>query len=149
MTKSLNGFDIAIIDIDREIFAHAHALLSAHLGGQAVVRDPKILEAALDTPRALFERSQQVSIYQLAAVLAGTIVRTKPFADGNQRMAFVAMKMLLDINGYQLDISERQAAKLIRKLADGEAEDKALEKVLSANCYAGAPLRLSQYRDGE
>src|SRR6266705_7199137 len=82
-----------------------HAEQLALFGGPAGIRDRGALESALGRPinRWHYEKADMA---QLAAAYAFGIARNHPFVDGNKRMALVAARTFLLINGYQISASK-------------------------------------------
>lgn len=106
-------------------FKLVHAVHEKQLvehGGPSGIRDEGLLASALARPRnsALNESSDAAS---LAASYAFGIARNHPFVDGNKRTAFVAMEVFLDLNGFELDISDEAAVLNMLDFAAGQVEE--------------------------
>lgn len=85
-----------------------HDKLLARFGGLAGVRDPGLLDSALNRPKQLFHYEER-PIFDLAAAYAEGIVKNHPFLDGNKRTGFVAAGIFLLSNGYRLTAPEEEA----------------------------------------
>lgn len=81
-----------------EMVRALHDQAVALFGGSTGLRDPGLLESALDRPRNLFAYGNDPSLFDLAATCAA-IVRNHPFVDGNKRAAAMAALVFLHVNG--------------------------------------------------
>lgn len=132
-----------------------HAELIARYGGATGVRDPGALEAALARPANLLASGGPgVSIERLAVTVCYSIARIRhPFADGNKRMGFAALVIILEMNGLILDAGEVQAANIMNDVSAGRLSEDALVEWVSANTYpieeAGPPVADSPRQMGD
>ena len=111
-----------------------HTELLAEHGGAPGVRDLGALEAALARPFQLMAYAEEKpGVIDLAAAVCAGILRNHPFVDGNKRAAFVALGLVLGLNGFELDAKEREAADRILALAAGELTEAAFRDWLLAN----------------
>jgi death-on-curing protein len=97
----------------------AHELLVVRFGGTHGVRDPGLLDSALNKPRQLFCYGSP-TLYEMAAAYAFGIVKNHPFLDGNKRTGFIAASLLLESNGFRFAAPEEEAVIFTRGLAAGE-----------------------------
>ena len=74
----------------------------AEHGGLEGIRDEGLLESALARPINLNIYEGETDPARLAAAYAAGIVRNHPFADGNKRVAFLAIGLFLGLNGWRL-----------------------------------------------
>ena len=98
--------------------------LAEHGGGEGI-RDAGLLESALQRPLNKFGYNQP-DLFDLAAAYAYGIARNHPFVDGNKRMALVACRTFLLLNGYQLAATGQEKYKTFIGLAAGELDEDAL-----------------------
>lgn len=100
----------------------AHEEQLVEHGGPSGIRDEGLLASALARPRnsALYESPDAAA---LAASYAFGISRNHPFIDGNKRTAFVAMEVFLDLNGFELEVSDEAAVLNMLELAAGQIEE--------------------------
>ena len=114
-----------------------HDRLLAIDGGQAGIRDPGLLESALERPRNkfLYEASD---IFTLAATLADGLVNNHPFNDGNKRIGFLCSAVSLEKNGFCLIADEAQATIVFLELARGEIDVETLANWFKENSKASA-----------
>ena len=108
-----------------------HAEAVAVFGGAPGLRDPGLLDNALERPRNLYAFGEGASLFKLAAVTCAGIGRSRPFADGNKRAAVLAAQAFLDLNGYDFRPPEGEVVTVIEALAAGQLEQDALALWLS------------------
>jgi death on curing protein len=99
-------------------------LLSAAVsGGDLVVRDLGLLDAAAHRPRAVVLGVEAYeTLWLKAAALLDSIVCTRPLSEGNWQLGWVAAVTLCDINDWWIDADEDEALELIRGVDRGKAE---------------------------
>ena len=98
-----------------------HAIIIEKIGGTNGLRDEGALISALARPFATFD---SVELYpspiRKAAALAESIIVNHPFVDGNKRMGYVLMRLLLMKYGYDIAASENQKYDFIIGIANGQ-----------------------------
>jgi death on curing protein len=95
-------------------------LAAAVTGGDLVVRDLGLLDAAAHRPRATVLGVQAYdTLWLKSAALLDSIVCTRPLAEGNWRLGWVAAVTLCDINGWWIDADEDEALDLVRDVGRG------------------------------
>jgi len=67
-----------------------------------------------------FGKEQFKSPIEKAAAIAESIAHNSPFIDGNKRTASVAMRLLLEIYGYELRNRQEDRIELLTRTAAGE-----------------------------
>jgi death on curing protein len=98
-------------------------LATAVTGGDLVVRDLGLLDAAAHRPRAtVLGVEAYETLWTKAASLLDSIVRSRPLAEGNWRLGWVAAVTLCDINGWWIDADEDAALDLVRQVGRGETD---------------------------
>lgn len=98
-------------------------LATAVTGGDLVVRDLGLLDAAAHRPRATVLGVEAYdSLWSKAASLLDSIVRGRPLAQGNWRLGWVAAVTLCDINGWWIDAEDEDALELVRQVGRGEVD---------------------------
>lgn len=103
-----------------------HRLQIAEHGGEDGVRDIGLLESALARPRNIHSYEPDADIARLAAAYAFGIAKNHPFVDGNKRVALVAMRTFLLLNGFDLDASQSEKYLTFMALAEGKMTEKKL-----------------------
>ncbi|GAA1678213.1 type II toxin-antitoxin system death-on-curing family toxin [Glycomyces endophyticus] len=98
------------------------------------VRDLGQLESALARPATdVFGQEAFPSPYDKAAALFHSLARNHPLADGNKRLAYMAAKMMLGLNGVHLRVpSVEEGDAFVRAVAKGDFEVPELAAALAA-----------------
>jgi len=98
-----------------------HELLILKFGGSAGLRDREALKSALARPYQTFEEQDLYSTpEEKAAAVLESIISNHPFLDGNKRLGFVLMKLILLEAGLSLSSVHDEVYKFIIKVATGE-----------------------------
>jgi death-on-curing protein len=86
-----------------------HSRLISTIGGGHGVRDIGMLLSALGRTQATFDGKELYPDIMLkAAALIDSLVRNHPFVDGNKRTAITASALFLRLNGYLLQVENRE-----------------------------------------
>jgi len=96
---------------------------AAVMGGNHVLRDRGLLEAAIARPRpSALGADAYPSVVTKAAALLHSLTLNHPSVDGNKRTAVLATLVFLDLNGYILQWDQRDALDFMLRLAMGRLE---------------------------
>lgn len=96
-----------------------HARVIEETGGSAGVRDEGLLLSALARPSASFGgQDLYPTPFEKAAALLESLVRNHPFVDGNKRVAWECMDILLDLNGYRVTCTTKQGLDLVMQIVE-------------------------------
>jgi len=101
----------------------AHERQLAEHGGAAQLRDRAALQSALARARNK-AASGEPDAAELAAAYAFGIARTRPFVDGNERVALLALEAFLLDNGFELVAEDVATYEAVMKLAGGEVGER-------------------------
>src|SRR5277367_2935099 len=104
------------LDPDDLLAAHDEQL--AEHGGLSGIRDRGMFESALARPRNLAAYGNPDAA-ALAAAYAFGLAKNHAFADGNKRIALVALELFLELNGLTLAADDSQCVIVILSLASG------------------------------
>ncbi|MGW5052802.1 type II toxin-antitoxin system death-on-curing family toxin [Actinokineospora sp. NPDC004072] len=108
-------------------------LAAAVTGGDLVVRDLGLLDSAAHRPRATVLGVEAYdSLWLKAAALLDSVVRTRPLAEGNWRLGWVAAVTMCDLNGYWIDAGTDAALDLVREVGRGAVEVREVAERLRA-----------------
>lgn len=126
MTEPIRWLPLQAITIlhDRSLALH---------GGLNGLRDPGLLESAMQRPANRHAYEGVVDLAEFAATYAAAISSNHPFADGNKRAAFLAMTAFLELNGERLIAPQAESALTIFRLAAGEMTIDDLSAWVRAN----------------
>jgi death on curing protein len=90
--------DPEFLTLDDVLKIHERQL--SRFGGLAGLRDPTLLESAINQPMATFGGEfLHEDLFAMAAAYLFHIVKNQPFLDGNERTGFIAALTFLAING--------------------------------------------------
>lgn len=104
-----------------------HADQVRRYGGQGGVRDLGLLESALAQPEASFAAEWlHRDLYDMAAAYAYHLCQNHPFIDGNKRVALASALVFLELNGILLRDPEATLKGLMRAVASGKEDQRAL-----------------------
>lgn len=106
-------------------------LAAAVTGGDLVVRDLGLLDSAAHRPRAtVLGVEAYEGLWNKAAALLDSIVRTRPLVEGNWRLGWVAAVTMCDLNGWWIDADEDEALEVVREVGRGNVDVKAMAEHL-------------------
>ena len=108
--------------IDPSVILAVHDEQVAEHGGSAGIRDRGLLESALARPLNLAAYGKPDHA-DLAACYGVGIAKNHPFVDGNKRTAFVAVELILTLNGWKLSASDADAVIAMLAVADGKIDE--------------------------
>jgi len=109
--------------IDKTALVLLHDESLAEHGGASGLRDEGLLESALARPLNLATYKKAPDAAALAAAYGVGLAKNHPFVDGNKRAAFLAVGLLLALNGYRLRASQLEATKAMLAVAAGELSE--------------------------
>ena len=89
-----------------------HSILIKRYGGTDGVRDMGALESALFRPQTGY----YADLLEEAAALLESLAMNHPFIDGNKRVAFAVTDAFLRINGFALDVTNKEIYKKFMEL---------------------------------
>ncbi len=116
-----------IITVKQILILHGFEL--SKYGGVSGVRDIGMLKSAIGRPFATFGGEDLYpDIFLKCAALVQSIVKNHPFVDGNKRTAFVSVVVLLKLNGYLLEINQKEVVNIMVKIAN---ENLSVDKISS------------------
>jgi death on curing protein len=92
-------------------------------GGEVIIRDAGLLEAAAARPRATaFGADAYPDLHAKAAALVHSLARNRALVDGNKRLALGALVAFYGVNGRRLTLTNDAAYELIMQVAVGELD---------------------------
>ena len=96
-------------------------------GGTLGLRDEGLLESAVYRPQASFGgQDLYPDLFSKAAALGHSLILNHPFVDGNKRLGFEAMLLMLRLNGYDVHVSPATAFDVVVKVAKGALSEQAI-----------------------
>ena len=116
--------------VERLVIDAVHLDQIREHGGLAGLRDEHALEAALARPRQKWNYEPDTDLPTLAAAYGFGLSHSHPYHDGNKRVAFVAMVVFLELNGWRFAAEEVDVVRAMVALASGSLTEKALAEWL-------------------
>lgn len=95
-------------------------------GGAFGVRDEGAIEAALARPMNRWAYGEKPDVATLAAGYGFGLARNHGYIDGNKRIAFLAMAVFLELNGWRVVADEADVVRTIVGLASGDVDEAEL-----------------------
>jgi death-on-curing protein len=107
--------------INIELVISIHELLIRKYGGIHGVRDIKSLESAIARPFMTFgkENLYPTPILQATALIE-SLIANHPFIDGNKRIGYVMMRLLLMQNKIDLKATQSEKYDFVINIASGQ-----------------------------
>lgn len=98
-----------------------HEILVDNFGGTKGIRDIKQLESALTRPFQTFDQKELYKTpIEKAAALIESLLTNHPFLDGNKRVGYVLMRLLLMKYGIDIQASEAKKYDFVINIATGK-----------------------------
>jgi len=99
--------------------------------GESQVRDVGLLESAAARPRTTVLGSDAYpDLATKSAALLESIVRNHALVDGNTRLGWLALVLVLALNGIRLDVDDDEAYDLVIGVAEGRHDVEGIVDVL-------------------
>lgn len=96
-------------------------------GGTHGLRDEGLLESAVYRPQATFGGHEfYPDLFTKAAALGYSLIMNHPFLDGNKRVGFEAIRLMLRFNRYDFNATQREKFNFVMKIARGELKEQAI-----------------------
>jgi len=96
-------------------------------GGTVGLRDEGLLESAVYRPQASFGgQDLYPDLFGKAAALGHSIISNHPFVDGNKRVGFEAMRLMLRLNGFDIHASLEAKYEIVIEIAKGKLTEQAI-----------------------
>ena len=107
--------------IDIQDVIRVHDVLIDKFGGSKGIRDFGLLESAISRPFQTFDQQDLYSNpVDKAAALIESILINHPFVDGNKRIGYVLMRLLLMEFEFDLAATEEEKYDFVIKIAEGK-----------------------------
>ena len=114
-----------MIDL-QEVFG-IHQVLIDEFGGSQGVRDVGLLQSALERPFSGFGASEFYKTpEEKASAVLESIVKNHPFIDGNKRIGYVLMRLILMQYGKDIIATQDEKYGFIIDIASGQASFEAI-----------------------
>ncbi len=109
--------------IDYQDVLEIHQVLVEEFGGSQGVRDENGLKSALERPFSGFGGTEfYPSSEEKAGAILESIVKNHPFIDGNKRMGYVLMRLILMNFGKDIQASQDEKYDFVIAIASGQLD---------------------------
>jgi death-on-curing protein len=113
------------LSIDEVLLAYEAVMEQS--GGLSGIRDRGLLESALAQPQMAFGGEEfYPTLPEKAAALGLALIKNHAFLDGNKRIGYAAIRLLLGRNGFRIVASVDEREALILGVAAGDIDRVAL-----------------------
>lgn len=117
--------------IELSIVESIHNILIDKFGGSKGIRDLGSLQAALARPKATFDQNELYpETIDKAAALFESIIINHPFIDGNKRISYVLMRLVLLQANLDFKATEEEKYKFVIATSKGEYRFEEIRKWL-------------------
>ncbi len=120
--------------ISKSLSEKLNHIIGESSGGTSGIRDEKLLFSAINRP---FQTFDGVDLYpeasDKAAAVFQSIIINHPFIDGNKRMAYAFMSMLLNEGGEELQANENDIYNFVISASKGELEFEEIKDWIKEN----------------
>ncbi len=100
-------------------------------GGTVGLRDEGLLESAVYRPQASFGgQDLYPDLFTKVAALGHSLISNHPFVDGNKRIGFEAMRLMLRLNGYDVHASLEAKFSFVMEIAKGKCAEQGIAEWL-------------------
>lgn len=107
----------------------------AEHGGLPDIRDRNLLLPSLDRPKNLFAYGKPTpTVFELAAAYAFGFVKNHAFINGNKRVAIETKATFLILNGYSLEVPEKEVVLMIKRLSTDQETQESIADWIKENC---------------
>ncbi len=104
-----------------------HKQIIAATGGSRGIREKGLLESAVYRPQASFGGQEfYPDLFLKVAVLGHSIISNHPFIDGNKRVGYEAMRLMLRWNGYDIKASLKNKFNFVMSIAEGDRNEQSI-----------------------
>lgn len=124
----------SITFIPKELIIYFYDQLVQNYGGAYGIRDEKLLDSALEQPKATYGGNYlHDTLMKMAAAYGYHLCNNHPFVDGNKRIALIAMDVFLQRNGFEIVATEKEAYQIMILLSSGRLSKNNLVTWLENN----------------
>ncbi len=98
-----------------------HSRLIDETGGSHGIRDVGLLQSAVGRSKATCDgKDLYPDIFQKVAALMESLIKNHPFVDGNKRTAITSAGILLQMNGFIIETSQKELERFTLSMAHGK-----------------------------
>lgn len=107
--------------------SYLHERILAQSGGAGGLRDQGLLESAVYRPQATFGgHDLYPDLFTKVSAMGHSLIHNHPFLEGNKRVGFEAMRLMLRLNGYDLRATLSEKFEFVLEIAKGSLTEQAI-----------------------
>jgi death on curing protein len=111
-----------------------HALILEATGGDDGVRDIGLIKSAVARPKMTVGGHDAFStVFEKGATYLDSIVRNHALIDGNKRTGITVASRFLSLNGFEIEVSDREMVDFVLRVAIEKLEIKEIAEWLEKN----------------
>lgn len=119
---------------------YLHKKVIAVSGGSGAVRDNGLLESAVYRPQASFGGQHfYPDVFSKVAALGHSLILNHPFVDGNKRVGFEAMRLMLRLNGYDVKASTEEKFNFVMRISNKKIKEYEITEWLKGHSLPYSP----------
>lgn len=93
-------------------------------GGMHGLRDERLLDSAINSPKATFNNNfLHTDIFEMACAYIFSIVKNHPFVDGNKRTGLIVSLLFLANNNILIEATDEELFDLTIKIAESKTTE--------------------------
>ena len=113
---------------------YLHQQLLKQSGGTEGIRDLGALESAIAQPQMTFDGVDLYpTLIDKTAALGFSLINNHPFVDGNKRVGFESMRLMLRMNGYDIHASQSDKYSFVMDIAEGNMGEQEIADWIKTN----------------
>jgi death-on-curing protein len=97
-----------------------HDDIIENAGGAFGVLNKGLIEFTIERVKGEVIKEEDTDLFEVASLILRDFVQGHPFLDGNKRIAFELVDILLRDNGYMFKVEKEEVIKFLLQLAKGE-----------------------------
>jgi len=114
--------------IDRITVEEIHNILIDKFGGSKGIRDTGSLLSALARPYATFDQQELYpKTIEKAAAIFESVIINHPFIDGNKRVAYVLMRLVLLESGFDISATQNEKYEMTIAASKGDLKNEGIK----------------------
>lgn len=134
---------------------YLQAMQLKRFGGSSGLRDRSLLEGAIVEGASAALYSDGPDAITAACSMAMSLIRNRPFTDGNKRASFAILTSTLAVNGYRFDMDPAEAAHLVNNYAARRISSDEFQSAIGLHCrpddthrFEGEPFSCDDKENG-
>jgi len=109
--------------ISKELVEKLNKLISETSGGSNGIRDMNSLSSAINRPFQTFDgKDLYPSAIDKSAAIFQSIILNHPFLDGNKRVAYALMRLILFEDGLDIEVDAAEKYRFVISASKGELQ---------------------------